>query len=180
MSKYFFIGLRKKPKMKDWWFLCAVVPSQERKFISEVSRAGIYCYSPVETDQKVVRGQFVVVHHRFLKGYVFIPGKDLGKFLAKNDWKGFLSVFTNNDEFCKIDDRIIQELIRRQLANEFDKRAHTPPVVGDLVYIEDQELGKIMEAYQFILLSVQRKNAVIAQGNRELKVPLAKLRKVTL
>lgn len=180
MKKYYFIGTKKKPKMKSWWFLCVVVPSQERKFISEVSRAGIYCYSPVETDQKVVRGQVVVTHHKFLSGYVFIPGKELGAFLAKHDWKGFISIFKNNDEYCKVDDRIIQELIRRQLANEFDKRAHTAVQVGDLVYLAEQELGKIWEPFQFKVLSIQRKNAIILQGNQKLKVPLAKLRKVTL
>lgn len=177
-DRYYWI--KPKPKMRAWWFLCNVVPSQERKFRSEVARVGIYSYSPVETERKVVRGQIVLVHKSFIKGYVFIKDIHLKQFLEKRDWKGFINIFTNNDEFCKVDDRIVQELIRRQLANEFDKRAHGTIHVGDLVHHVDDDLGKILEAYQMIVLSIQRKNAVIAHGNKEFKVPLAKLRKVTL
>lgn len=166
--------------MRAWWFLCNVVPKQERKFCSEVARAGIYSYSPVETEHKVVRGQVVIIHKSFLKGYIFIKEIHLEQFLENRNWKGFINIFTNNDELCRIDDRIVQELIRRQLANEFDKKAHSTILPGDLVHYEDNDLGKIWPDYQMVVLSIQRKNAVVMQGKWEIKIPLAKLRKVTL
>lgn len=178
MMRYYW--LKPKPKMRAWWFVCAVKPSMERKFHSEIAHAGIYGYSPVETDHKIVRGQIIIVHNRFLKGYMFIHGSHLKQFLDKRDWKGFINIFSNNDEFCRVDDRIVQELIRRQLANEFDKRAHSAIRVGDLVYFEDVELGKIWPDFQFPVLGIQRKNAIISHGNQEVKIPLSKLRKVTL
>lgn len=177
-DRYYWI--KPKPKMRAWWFVCAVQPSLERRFHSEIARAGIYGYSPVETDHKVVRGQIVVVHNRFLKGYMFIHGSHLKQFLVKRDWKGFINIFSNNDEFCRVDDRIVQELIRRQLANEFDKRAHGEIKAGDLVHFVDDVLGKIFSDKQMVVQTIQRKNAVIVRENQEIKIPLSKLRKVTL
>ena len=179
MKKVFKLG--KKPPMKKWWYLCSVVSAEERIFRRELTKHNILNFSPMETVWIVKSRVKKKVERYIFSGYVFVHGDHIDHFLKKTDWRGLIGMFSNCDEFSRVHDDIIQELIRRQLNNEFDRTLHTHEeiTIGDRVNIIEENT-EIWKNKVGVVLSTSRKNAQIAVGTRVFKIALAKLQKLPL
>lgn len=165
----------KEMKMMKGAWCCCFVPGKERTFVKKLQLWLKFecCYLPIYRPMGGKRALFV-------PGYVFVRMNILEKLRGIDDAQ-FLPYY----HLLMIDRKIVARFTHKELASieEEAERANVgglsridePIRVGDRVFVKESFKNGFFSKWAFLVLSCTRRNALIASGNRSLKIPLCEL-----